>query len=247
MTEYTGDKSVQDTADPNSVVDDSTVNLTDKEKAFYAKAQDEKSKRQAMEEENRLLRQQAQIATANQPVQQPQESAIDRAAKALGYDDVEDDDVFTRGQLKNINAYIQKENQEKAMVQQATQSFNSAISAEEYDKVVGVGQGQTFRSSKYLQEAIKRDPALASQIQGPTGALTAYRAAKIIEQEEMIKAKQFDEHQTILEDNIQKKTQPGSASSVGGGGQLNRAGHINSMSDEEFIAFDAEVSQGAHG
>lgn len=225
---------------------DNTEKLTEKENGFYQAAKSEKEKRQQLQQENDLLRQQAQVVQANQPPAKPEQDAVMRASSALGLE-LEPDDVPTMRQMGQINAYLHKEREQRDRSAQAQQSFNQSVDAEEYIKVVGSGSGATYVPSKYLTEALKRNPALKHQLTGPYAAQNAFNAAKIIEMEEQLGEKKLDEHQTDLEETIEKKTRPGSASSVGGSGKLNRGSHINSMSDEEFAVFDSQVAAGQYG
>lgn len=203
--EYSGEEQVQD-----------AVEQTQASEAFQQPArtvpldalESERAKRQRLEEENRLMKENYELLKASQQKNIPkQENDLDG---------LDDDDILTVSQFKKLSAKMS--NQFKTSLDELQMSQRNP----DYQEVV----------TKYLPEVIKSNPSLRETLQKTQDYELAYYLAK--NSEGYRNANNTQKRNSDAERIIKNSEASGGLSSVGASTPVSQARRYRDMSDQEF-------------
>lgn len=215
----------------------SMEDFTDRERAFLTTAHDERGKRQALEAEVAELRAQLQSRPAG-----PAQPAQSAAAPADPFSQIDDDDLLTGGQVKNlIQTGIMPMFQQLAatltMIQRGQQhpDMNEAIST-------------------YLPQVLQADPAVAqalNAVQGPAKMILAHALGSLAKRAAGGQpptppagggggAPDINELARQILANAGK---PGPAGAGGGSAIDPLVAQISSMTPQQFAAYKADLQR----
>lgn len=203
--EYSGEEQVQD-----------AVEQTQASEAFQQPArtvpldalESERAKRQRLEEENRLMKENYELLKASQQNNIPkQENDLDG---------LDDDDILTVSQFKKLSAKMS--NQFKTSLDELQMSQRNP----DYQEVV----------TKYLPEVIKSNPSLRETLQKTQDYELAYYLAK--NSEGYRNANNTQKRNSDAERIIKNSEASGGLSSVGASTPVSQARRYRDMSDQEF-------------
>jgi hypothetical protein len=196
---------------------------TDKEKAFQAMAEDERAKRQALEEDNRRLQEQL-LAVANPP-QVPQ-------APADVFEGMEGFENITVDQARQLR----QENVQNTQQLLTNIQVNNFISAKtDFSEIVGTYGPRGLNSAQALKDLIKDNPQMRVLENLPaTAAPYVYQVVKQHKELKELKAQQNanNEHQAGV--NVANRTGPLSPAALGGGGGAPSGDPTDAQVDEVF-------------
>lgn len=205
-----GEASMQAAAAPEAA----TMNQAEQDRLVPLSAlESERSKRQQMEEENRMMREHFALmqanAARNQPPAQP---------KADEFGGLEDSDVMTVGEFKKHSQRI------AGQFQMTLEEMRMAQKNPDYQQVV----------SKYLPELFKTNPGLRESLQKSQDYELAYYLAKNSDayRRDNTQQQRHEDAERIL----RNASQSGSLSSMGSSTPVNQAKRYKDMSDDEFRA-----------
>lgn len=169
----------------------------------------ERAKRQRLEEENRLMRENLDLLKASQERHAPKE-------KEQELDGLEDDDILTVKEFKKLSSKMS--NQFKSTLSE----LQMAQKNPDYQDVI----------TKYLPEVIKSNPSLRDTLQKTQDYELAYYLAK---NSDGYRNAQMNTKINSDAERILKNTQSsGGISSVGASTPVSQAKRYKDMSDDEF-------------
>lgn len=169
----------------------------------------ERAKRQRLEEENRLMRENLDLLKASQERHAPKE-------KEQELDGLEDDDILTVKEFKKLSSKMT--NQFKTTLNE----LQMAQKNPDYQEVI----------TKYLPEVIKSNPSLRDTLQRTQDYELAYYLAK---NSDGYRNAQMTTKMNADAERILKNTQSsGGISSVGASTPVSQAKRYKDMSDAEF-------------
>lgn len=236
--------------------------LTDREKAFRTRAEDERSKRQQLEADMTQLRNQVQMLQGmmgagaghgygqqqyGQQNQGQQATKEERYRQFLAQRGIDPDGYLTPLQ-------------QASLMEEFVNASSSQIRAETFQQVTPDYQGMVGQWNQFagqyqtpdgapspLQRALNRSPYLRQALQNnPNAAVAAYQAAK-----DQIQLEQYQNQFSQAQDQDRRaqnraQTQPLPGVAAGGGGALNQAAQIGQMSIEspEWSDYDRRVRAG---
>lgn len=179
-------------------------------------------------------------ANASQPQTAEQKSLFKSVAKQLGYNG----DFLTTDETANVMDTILTQQQQR---QQATVQQQAFLAQHpDFDKVVGKQNPLTgqFDFAPPLMRQIQKNPGLVQTLQThPEGGMIAYSIA--VNDPEYIKETTNQKAQQVATTTKPANQVPKSISSIPGGGTLDKASHMQSMTDAEFKAHLEEVKSRA--
>ena len=201
-----------------------------------AAAAAERQKRQQIEAEAAILRDQLDRVSTNKPGQPTQADFF----KAMGIEVEDDDDYLTAGQMKKVLTGLVGQISQ-AMTAQQTQS-----QLPDFKEIVGVQVGNTFQYAPPLKRALDNNPALAQILQSsPNAALLAYEIAKNDPEYLASKSQKGKSAEQIAAEKAEAKITAAnkkvSISAAKGGGQLDSIAAVKAMSDEELKAHNEKI------
>lgn len=172
--------------------------------------QAERSERQRLQDELKLIKENMSLMMAQQSrTQAPQKEEFDGLA---------DDDVLTVGEFKKALQHKEKQYQRTLTEVKMTQKYP------DYESVV----------TKYLPEVLKSNPGLANTLQSSQDYELAYYLAK--NSDSYRKEHQRTKRNQDAERIVENASRAGSLSSVGHNSAINNAKRYKNMSDEEFMS-----------
>ncbi len=198
--------------------------------------QAEREKRQATETENATLKQQLELVKANPPQQQtavqPKESAFLTIAKTMGYDP----EYMTPAETGNVM------DQMLQLVSQSNEHNAFIASHADFNEVVGKVVNGVFQESTHLAEIFNANPGLrrAFTTLGNTASANYIAYEMVTEsavyKKAMAEVALTDEQKAELEakTKIDAANKTASISAAQGGGNVDRAGQLATLTDAEF-------------
>lgn len=210
--------------------------------AFKRAKEDEVAKRQAAEDQIRMLQNQLDLIQANAPQQQTTQQIQDTFSQ-YGLND---------GDLVQVG-HIRRQQQEHAQRLMTALSYQNFLNQNpDYSDVVGtVDATGRFKCAEPLKEAIQQNPALRGLdnaiVSFPSLAPMAYQIAKQAKQLKELNEKisASTEHQSQLE--MAQQMAPMSSAGAGGGGAAPAENAIAAASDESFDELERKVKAGEFG
>jgi len=201
-----------------------------------AAATAERQKRQQIETEAAVLREQLDRVSTAKPNQPTQADLF----KAMGIEVEDDDDYLTAGQMKKVLTGLVGQITQ-AMTAQQTQS-----QLPDFKEIVGIQVGNTFQYAPPLKRALDNNPALAQILQSsPNAALLAYEIAKNDPEYLASKNQKGKSAEQIAAEKAEAKIAAAnkkvSISAAKGGGQLDSIAAVKAMSDEELRAHNEKI------
>jgi len=200
----------------------------------YDRFQEKTAEAEQLKTQNQLLQQQLAIMSANVSTQRQKPTETFDIFKEVGLEG--DEDIPNVKQQKQIMEYYGR----TIGTQLANLQFK--LDRPDFSQLVGkpedIARGQF---AKPLNEALKTNPALITQIQTSSNPqLTAYEIAKAYQTiHQATKPAEKDKNKPINTDKISEAVANAnrvkSSSNVKGGGGLSEEGRYVNMSDEEFI------------
>ena len=193
---------------PEAVVENQPAQEPQERQVPLSALEAERSKRQQMEDENRLYREHIALMQANQrPAEAP---ASDEAAG------IEDSDVMTYGEFKKHASKI------TGQIQMTIEELRAAQAHPDYSEVI----------SNYLPELLKTNPKLRDTLQKTQDHELAYYLAKTSDAYRNATKKTTRNEDA---DRIIKNSQTaGSLSSLGASTPVSQAKRYRDMGEEEF-------------
>jgi hypothetical protein len=223
------------------------LNLSDREKAFLSGLKDEREKRQAIEQENALLK-----ANAPQQWQPPQQQAPQQqapAAPADPFDGIDDDDIMT---AKDIKSKIMPHFM--GMIQQIAGAMAVQQRAAQFTDVTN----DDIRA--FVPKIIQEDPALAQVLQvlpGPAQFILAQTLARYAKKASGVPgtpasppagtppaAPASDPLSEIARAILANAQKPGAPGSAGGGAMDDVVSLLRTMTPEQYEVYRAEKRKG---
>lgn len=193
-------ESVEGSSIPAEVGQDHNVPL--------AALQAERTQRQQLQEELRMIKDHLMLLQANQGhSKEPTQDDLDR---------MDDNDVMTVGEFKKI---ANKFNQQ---VQMTVEELRMTQKYPDYQEVV----------TKYLPEVLKNNPGLRRSLEATQDYELAYYLAK--NSDSYKSQKKTAQRNADAERIVKNSSLAGSLSSVGGTSPINTAKRYRDMSDEDF-------------
>lgn len=209
--------------------------------AFKTAKEDEVAKRQAIEEQNRILQEQIALIQANAPQQTSQQIQDFFSQKGM-----RDDDFIQVGTIRQQ----QQDYAQKLMMALNYQNFLNQNP--DYSEVVGTMDAKgRFNCAEPLKETMKQNPALHgldnALMNFPSIAPIVYQLAKQVKQIKELneRVSASTEHQSQLE--IAQKIAPMSSAAAGGGGAMPSESVIANASDDSFDELERKVKAGHFG
>jgi len=169
----------------------------------------ERAKRQQVEDENRMMREQFMLIQANQA----------KAGQKEEVESLDETDVMTYGDFKRLSSKMGDQ------FRMSIEELKMTQQHPDYQEVI----------TNYLPEVLKQNPGLKSSLQQTQDYELAYYLAK--NSENYRSANKNKKRSDDAERMVKNMQTPGSLSSLGGSVPVKNEKNYKSMSDDEFRAF----------